>query len=138
MTESQVARPAFPAPLLHLCPRNLLSLLTISLLPLPLFRYFFFYGSLLHSVSLIPSSLFLLLLLFSFSFPQPDLGFPGGSVVKNSPPNSGEASWIPGSGRSPGEGNGNPFHSSCLGNPMDRGARWAVAHGVTKGSDTTE
>ena len=128
MTESQVARPAFPAPLLHLCPRNLLSLLTISLLPLPLFRYFFFYGSLLHSVSLIPSSLFLLLLLFSFSFPQPDLGFPGGSVVKNSPPNSGEASWIPGSGRSPGEGNGNPFLYSCLGNTMDRGTWWAKVH----------
>ena len=46
-------------------------------------------------------------------------------------------SLIPGSGRSPGERNGNPFQYSCLENPMDRGARWATACGVTK-RDTTE
>ena len=40
---------------------------------------------------------------------------------------------IPGSGRSPGEGNGNPLQYSCLRNPMDRGAWWAIVHGVTKG-----
>ena len=39
---------------------------------------------------------------------------------------------IPGLGRSPGEGNGNPLQSSCLENPMDRGAWWATVHGVTK------
>ena len=39
---------------------------------------------------------------------------------------------IPGSGRSPGGGHGNPLHSSCLENPMDRGAWWATVHGVTK------
>ena len=48
------------------------------------------------------------------------LGFPGGSVVKNPPVNAGDAGSIPGSGRSPGEANGNPPQYSCLGNPMDR------------------
>ena len=47
-------------------------------------------------------------------------GFPGGSVVKNLPANAGDAGSIPQSGRSPGEGNGNPLHYSCLGNPMER------------------
>ena len=65
-------------------------------------------------------------------------GFPGGSVVKNLPANVGDSGSIPGLGRSPGEGNGNPFHFSCLGNPMDRGAWWGTVHGVTKESDTTE
>ena len=49
-------------------------------------------------------------------------GFPGDSVVKNLLANAGDVGLIPGSGRSPGEGNGNPFQSSCLGSPMDRGA----------------
>ena len=44
-------------------------------------------------------------------------------MVKNLPANSGDVGWIPGWGRSPGEGNGNPLQYSCLGNPMDRGAR---------------
>ena len=44
---------------------------------------------------------------------------PGGSVVKNPPANAGEVGSIPGSGRSPGEGNGNPLQYSCLKNPMD-------------------
>ena len=48
--------------------------------------------------------------------------FPGGSVQKNPPANAGNTPSIPGSGRSPGEGNGNPRQYSCLGNPMDRGA----------------
>ena len=39
---------------------------------------------------------------------------------------------IPESGRSPGEGNGNPLQYSCLGNPMDRGAWWAMVHGISK------
>ena len=50
------------------------------------------------------------------------LGFFGGLVVKNSPANTGDMGLIPGSGRSPGEENGNPVQYSCLGNPMDRGA----------------
>ena len=49
------------------------------------------------------------------------LGFPGGSVVKNPPTNAGDMGSIPGSGRSPGVGNGNPLQYSCLENSMDRG-----------------
>ena len=59
-------------------------------------------------------------------------GFPGGPVVKNLPANSGDTGSIPESGRSPGGGNGNPLQYSCLGNPMDRGARWAIVHRVIK------
>ena len=59
-------------------------------------------------------------------------GFPGGSVVKNLPTNAGDWGSIPGSERSPGEGNGNPIQYSCLENSMDRGAWWAIVHGVTK------
>ena len=60
-------------------------------------------------------------------------GFPGGIVAKNLPANAEDArdvSSIPGLGRSPGEGNGNPLQYSCLGNPMYRGAWWAIVHGV--------
>ena len=58
--------------------------------------------------------------------------FPGGSEVKASACNAGDLDSIPGSGRSPGEGNGNPLQYSCLENPMDRGAWWATVHRVTK------
>ena len=47
-------------------------------------------------------------------------GFPGGSVVKNPPANAGDSGSVPGSGRSPGEGNSNPLQYSFLGNPMDK------------------
>ena len=47
-------------------------------------------------------------------------------------PNAADLGSIPGSGRSPGEGNGNPLQYSCLENPMDGGAWWATVHGVTK------
>ena len=50
------------------------------------------------------------------------LGFPGGSDGKASACNAGDPGLIPGSGRSPGEGNGNPLQDSCLENSMDRGA----------------
>ena len=53
-------------------------------------------------------------------------GLPGGSVVKNPPGKAGSAGSIPGLGRSSGEGNVNPLQYSCLGDPMDRGARWAA------------
>ena len=56
-------------------------------------------------------------------------------MVKNLPANAGDtrdASSIPGPGRSPGEGNGNPFQYSYLENSMDRGAWWAAVHGVAK------
>ena len=60
------------------------------------------------------------------------MGFPSGSAVKNAAANTGDTSLIPGSGRSPREGNGNPLQYSCLGNPMDRRAWWATVHGVAK------
>ena len=53
-------------------------------------------------------------------------------MVKNLPANAGDSSSIPESGRSLGEGHGNPLQHSCLGNPMDRGARWGIVHGVSK------
>ena len=56
----------------------------------------------------------------------------GALVVKHLPANAGDAGSIPGSGRSPGEGNGNPLQYSCLENPMDRGAWRATVHGVSK------
>ena len=68
------------------------------------------------------------------------LGFPGGLVVKNLPANARDirdADSIPGLGRSPGEGNGNPLQYSYLENPMDRGTWQATVHKVTKESDTT-
>ena len=58
--------------------------------------------------------------------------FPGGSAVKKTPTNVRHTSSIPGSGRSPGEGDGNSLQYSCLGNPMDRGAWRATVHGVTR------
>ena len=65
------------------------------------------------------------------------LDFPGGSDGKASVCNVGDLGSIPGSGRSPGEGNGNPLQYSCLENPMDGGAWWATVHGVAE-SDMTE
>ena len=55
------------------------------------------------------------------------MGFSGSSVGKESTYNAGDWGSIPGSGRSLGEGNGKPLQYSYLENPMDRGARWAVA-----------
>ena len=53
-------------------------------------------------------------------------------MVKNPPAKAGDTGLIPGSGRSPGEGNGNPLQSSCQENPKDRGARQATVHGTAK------
>ena len=58
--------------------------------------------------------------------------FPGGSEVKNLPANAGDLGLIPGSGRSPGEGNGNPLQCSCLENPRDGGAWWAAVYRVAQ------
>ena len=60
------------------------------------------------------------------------LSFPGDSAVKNLPVKAGDTGLIPGSGRSPGEENGNPLQYSCLENPRDRGDWWAAVHGVAK------
>ena len=70
---------------------------------------------------------------------KPYVAVCGGSVVKNSPVNAGDTGdpgFIPGLGRSPGGGNGDPLQHSCLGNPLDRGAWRAAVHGshrVTEG-----
>ena len=58
--------------------------------------------------------------------------FPGGSDGKESACNAGNLGSIPGSGRSPGEENGNPLQHSCLENSMDRGAWEVIVDGVTK------
>ena len=63
------------------------------------------------------------------------MGFPGSSVVKNPPANAGDTGdtgSIPGSGRSPGGGNGNPFQFSCLENLINRGVWQATVHGVAE------
>ena len=62
---------------------------------------------------------------------------PGGSDAKESVCNAGDPASIPGSGRYPREGNGNPLQCSCLENPMDRGVWWAIVHGAAKELDTT-
>ena len=64
-------------------------------------------------------------------------GFPGGSVVMNPPANAEDIYSIPGSGRSPGKGNGNPLQYSCLENSVDRRAWQAIVCGVTKESNVT-
>ena len=60
------------------------------------------------------------------------MGFSGGSDGKESTCNVGDPGSIPGLGRSPGEGNGNPLQYYCLENSTDRGAWWATVHGVAK------
>ena len=60
------------------------------------------------------------------------MGFPDGSHGKASACDAGDPGSIPGLGRSPGEGNGNPLQYSCLENPMDGGVWWATVHGVSK------
>jgi len=58
-------------------------------------------------------------------------------MVKNPPAKAGDTGSIPGLGRCPGEGNGNPRQNSCLGNTVDRGAWQSTVHGIAKESDTT-
>ena len=60
------------------------------------------------------------------------MDFPSGADGKESACNARDPGSIPGLGRSPGEGHGNPLQHACQENPMDRGARWATVHGVTK------
>ena len=83
----------------------------------------------------LPSSLYYIWMNWNQQTLGPQKGFPGGSVVKNSSINAGDtgdAGSIPGSGRSPGEGNCNPLQYSCLGNSVNRGAWWATIHEVAK------
>ena len=77
----------------------------------------------------------------SFTFEVWSRVFSGDAVVKNPPANAvdiRDAGSIPVSGRFPGKGNGNPLQYSYLGNPMDSGAWWATAHGITKSQDMAE
>ena len=67
-----------------------------------------------------------------FSWGQTMVDFPGDSDGKVSAYDAGDPGSIPGSGRSPGKGNGNPFQYSCLEKPTDRGAWWAIVYGITK------
>ena len=67
------------------------------------------------------------IIIYKYAIPLPD-----DSVGKKSASNAGDPGSIPRSGRSPGEGNGNPLQYSCLENFMDRGAWQATVHGVTK------
>ena len=64
--------------------------------------------------------------------PQETGNFPGGLVVKNLPANAGDADSVPGSGRSPGGGNGPPLQCSCLENPVDRGGWQAIVYRVDR------
>jgi len=66
------------------------------------------------------------------------LTFPGDSVVKNPPGNARYLGSIPGSGRSPGEGNSNPLEYPCLGNLINKGAWQATVHGVAKSQGCKE
>ena len=60
------------------------------------------------------------------------MGFLGGSVIKNTPAHAGDIGLIPGSRRSPGEGNGNSLQYFCLEKSVDRGAWWVTLHGISK------
>ena len=66
------------------------------------------------------------------------IGFLGGPDCKESACNAGDQGSIPGSGKSPGEGNGNPLQYSCLENSIDGGAWRVIVHGVAKSSDTAD
>ena len=65
------------------------------------------------------------------------LSFPGSSESKESACNAGDLVLIPGSGRSLGEGNGNPLQYFCLENSMDGGAWWAAVHGIAESDETS-
>ena len=78
--------------------------------------------------------------IFKLSFKVEDICSWASQVaqLKNPPANAGEMGSIPRSGRSPGEGNGNPLQCSCLENPMDRGAWWGYSSWSHKESESTE
>ena len=85
--------------------------------------------------SLLPfihTHIYIILILVYFSILPYTMSFPGGSEVKVSACNTGDLGSIPGSGRSPGGGSGNPLQYSCLETPMDRGTWQATVHGVAK------
>ena len=97
--------------------------------PSPASSAFFFQPGFLSSLEIFDVNTWILVFK---GFPAGAGGFPGGSEVKASASNVGDPGSIPGSGRSPGEGNGNPLQYSCLENPMDRGSWQATVHRVAK------
>ena len=74
----------------------------------------------------------MLFMFIEMEFVPPTLGFLGGSLVKNQPAKAGDVGSVPGSGRCPGEGNGNPLQFSCLENSMDRGAGLLQSMGLQR------
>ena len=84
------------------------------------------------ALNLVDSSTYIHIVVLYIVYMYIYTGFPGSSVLKNPPANAGDMGSIPGSGRSPGEGNGNPLQYSCLENPMDRGPWKAAVHGVAE------
>ena len=92
-------------------------------------------GCFIFSKGFLPPVLDIMVIWIKFAHSCPFCGFPGDSVVKKLPANA-EDSWdagsIPGLGRSPRVGNGNPLQYSCLENSMDRRAWWATVHRITK------
>ena len=93
--------------------------------------YLLFSLSTVSSISWLCTFCFYFIIII-FTMRYVDLGFPGSSDSKESSCNAGGLGLTPGSGRSPGEGNGNPLQYSCLGNAMEGGAWWAAVHGVPK------
>ena len=83
-------------------------------------------------VSLAPGKLYSILLSVSVNLPALGRASQVAQMVRGSACSAGDPGWIPRLGSSPGEGNGNPFQYSCLGNPMGREAWWATVRGVTK------
>ena len=88
-------------------------------------------------ISFLSYSSFSCCLLFKLSCSLVYSGFPFGSDGDDSACNARDLGSIPGSGRSPGEGRGNPLQYSCLGNPMDRGDWWGTVHRAANESDRT-
>ena len=86
--------------------------------------FFFFSSSFIQNSRVLRRCLYVIILLFKLN--------PNGSEVKIPPANAGDLGSIPGSGRSPGEGNGNPLQYSWLENPKDRGTWWATVHRAAK------
>ena len=91
-----------------------------------------FSSSFTGALNLVDSSTYIHIVVLYIVYMYIYTGFPGGSVLKNPPANAGDMGSIPGSGRSPGEGNGNPLQYSCLENPMDGGPWKAAVRGVAK------
>ena len=88
--------------------------------------------NILKSLKVRSTFLVLLLIVYLFVYHHSVKGFPRGSDGKESSRNVGDPSSIPGLGKSPGGGNGNPFQYSCMENSMDRGAWRATIHRVAK------